>query len=82
MPTQIPIGEGEYASTMRESLGYYDQMTSMLTIGRVRPNIVEYPEIAEHIRDAISEVYHGEKLPQQALDDAASRSARALGWES
>jgi len=82
LPTQIPIGEGQYADTMRDSLVYYDQMTSMLTIGHVRPNIVEYPEIAAHIRDAINEVYRGEKLPKQALDDAALRSAVVLGWET
>ncbi|HKU50165.1 MAG TPA: extracellular solute-binding protein [Nitrososphaera sp.] len=80
LPTQIPIGEGKYAPAMRDSLVYYDELTSMLSIGRVRPNIVEYPEIAGHIRDAINEVYSGEKLPQQALDDAAARSAESLGW--
>lgn len=82
LPTQIPIGEGPYSGTMRESLVYYDEMTSMLSIGHVRPNIVEYPEIASHIRDAINEVYSGEKLPKQALDDAAARSAAALGWQA
>ena len=82
LPTQIPIGEGKYAGTMRESLAYYDEMASMLTIGHMRPNLVNYPEIAGHIRDAISEVYSGEKLPKQALDDAASRSAETLGWTS
>jgi multiple sugar transport system substrate-binding protein len=81
LPTQIPIGEGRYADTMRESLVYYDSMTSMLTKGHVRPNVVEYSEIAGHIRDAINEVYRGEKLPKEALDDAASRSAATLGWQ-
>ncbi len=80
LPTQIPIGEGQYAGTMRESLVYYDEMTSMLTIGHVRPSIVEYPEIAAHVRDAINDVYSGEKEPKQALDDAAARSAASLGW--
>ncbi|MGH7909913.1 MAG: extracellular solute-binding protein, partial [Thermodesulfobacteriota bacterium] len=80
LPTQIPIGEGQYSGTMRDSLVYYDEMASMLTIGHIRPNLVEYPEIAGHVRDAINEVYRGEKLPKQALDDAAARSAEALGW--
>lgn len=80
LPTQIPIGEGEYAGEMRESLVYYDEMVSMLSVGHIRPNMVEYPEIAGHIRDAINEVYRGEKSPKQALDDAAARSAEALGW--
>ncbi len=38
----------------------------------------EYPQIAEHIREAIEEVYV--KQPKQALDDAAKESARVLGW--
>jgi multiple sugar transport system substrate-binding protein len=67
---------------MRESLAYYDDMASMLTVGHIRPNLVDYPEIAGHIRDAINEVYRGEKLPKQALDDAASRSAETLGWQA
>jgi multiple sugar transport system substrate-binding protein len=82
LPTQIPIGEGKYAGTMRESLAYYDEMASMLGIGHIRPNLANYPEIAGHIRDAINEVYSGGKLPKQALDDAAARSAATLGWMS
>jgi multiple sugar transport system substrate-binding protein len=80
LPTQIPIGEGQYAGGMRDSLAYYDEMASMLTVGHIRPNLEEYPEIAGHMRDAINEVYRGEKLPKQALDDAAARSAETLGW--
>jgi len=51
----------------------------MLTMGHFCPNMVEYPEIAGHIKDAIDEVYRGGKLPEQALD-AASRSSVTLGW--
>jgi multiple sugar transport system substrate-binding protein len=82
LPTQIPIGEGQYAGTMRESLSYYDDMASMLNVGHTRPNLVEYPEISAHIRDAINEVYRGDKMPKQALDDAASRTAEVLGWKT
>ncbi len=52
----------------------------MLAIGHSRPNIPEYPQIAEHIRQAIEEVYLGVKEPGQALNDAAAKSAKALGW--
>jgi multiple sugar transport system substrate-binding protein len=38
----------------------------MIEIGYNRPNIPEYPQIAEHIK--------------QALDDAAVKSAEVLGW--
>ena len=55
-------------------------MISMIPDGRGRPNIPEYQAIAEHIRQALDEVYYGIKEPKQALDDAAARSAKALGW--
>lgn len=81
LPTQRSIGEGVYASELRSTIPYYDKMISMLEIGRGRPSIPEYPQIAEHIRQAIEEVYYGNKEPKQALDDAAEKSARALGWQ-
>ena len=40
----------------------------------------EYPDIAEHIRQAIDEVQYGIKEPKQALDDDAAQSAKVLGW--
>ena len=52
----------------------------MISIGRTRPNIPEYPEIANHIKQAIDEVYYGLKEPKKALDDAAQKSAKALRW--
>ena len=45
-----------------------------------RPNIPEYSQIADHIRQALDEVYYGLKNPKQALDDAAAKSAKTLGW--
>ncbi len=80
LPTQKPIGEGSYAAQLRSSIPYYDEMISMLAIGHSRPNIPEYPQIADHIRQAIEEVYLGVKEPGQALNDAAAKSAKALGW--
>jgi len=32
------------------------------------------------VREAIEDVYYGIKEPKQALDDAAAKSAKALGW--
>jgi len=80
LPTQIPIGEGPYSTELRKLIPYYDQLISLIEYGRSRPNIAEYPQIAEHIREAIDYVYSGTKEPKQALDDAASKSATSLGW--
>ena len=55
-------------------------MISMIPEGRSRPSIPEYPQIAEHIHQALNEVFYGIKEPKQALDDDAAKSAKALGW--
>jgi multiple sugar transport system substrate-binding protein len=52
----------------------------MIIIGNGRPNIPEYGQIADLISQALDEVYSGLKGPKQALDDAAAKSAKALGW--
>jgi multiple sugar transport system substrate-binding protein len=80
LPTQIAIGDGPYSAELRKSIPYYDQLISLIKYGRSRPNLAEYPQIAEHISEAIDAVYSGSKQPKQALDDAAAKSAKALGW--
>jgi multiple sugar transport system substrate-binding protein len=52
----------------------------MIEISRTRPSIPEYPEISAHIKQAIDEVMYGIKEPKQALNDAANKSAKVLGW--
>jgi multiple sugar transport system substrate-binding protein len=47
-----------------------------------RPSIPEYPQIADHIRQAIDQVYYGLEEPKEALDEAALKSAIALGWKN
>jgi multiple sugar transport system substrate-binding protein len=80
VPTQNTIGSGPYSTTLNQTIPYYDKMVSMIPIGRARPSIPEYPQIAEHIRQAIYEVEHGIKTPVQAINDAAFKSAKVLGW--
>jgi multiple sugar transport system substrate-binding protein len=80
LPTQKPIGEGPYAATLNASIPYYKEMISMIPIGHSRPNIPEYPQIADNIKEAIDKVYYGIKDPKQALNEAAAKSAKVLGW--
>jgi multiple sugar transport system substrate-binding protein len=80
LPTQISIGDGEYSANLSKSIPYYDELISMLQLRGVRPNIPEYPQIADHIRQALDDVFYGLKEPKQALDDAAVKSAKAMGW--
>lgn len=81
LPTQKAIGEGEFSSELNQTIPYYDKMVSMISIGRSRPSIPEYPQIADDIRQAIDQVYSGIKQPKQALDEAAAKSAKVLGWQ-
>jgi multiple sugar transport system substrate-binding protein len=80
LPTQIPIGERVMLANNLTSFPYYAEMISMIPFGHSRPAIPEYPEIASHIKQAIDDVYYGIKDPKQALDDAAAKSAKVLGW--
>jgi multiple sugar transport system substrate-binding protein len=80
LPTQVSIGEGPYSSELSKSIPYYDELISMMKIGRVRPSISQYPEIADHIRQALDEVFYNTSEPKEALDKAAAKSAKALGW--
>jgi multiple sugar transport system substrate-binding protein len=80
LPTQVSIGEGPYSTQLRQSIPYYQEMISMIEVGGSRPSIPEYSEIANHIKQAIDEVFSGAKEPKQALDDAAAKSAKVLGW--
>ena len=66
LPTQKPIGEGPYAAQLNTTIPYYKEMISMIPEGHSRPNIPEYPQIAENIKQAIDEVYFGIKKPKQA----------------
>jgi multiple sugar transport system substrate-binding protein len=80
LPTQNTIASGPYSISLNQTIPYYDKMTSMIPIGRARPSISEYPQIAEHIQQAIYEVEHGIKNPAQAVNDAVLKSAKVLGW--
>jgi multiple sugar transport system substrate-binding protein len=80
LPTQVSIGDGEYSVNLSKTIPYYNQLISMLQLKGVRPNIPEFPQIAEHIRQALDEVLYQSKDPKEALDNAAAKSAKTLGW--
>ncbi|HYO06630.1 MAG TPA: extracellular solute-binding protein [Phototrophicaceae bacterium] len=80
LPTQIPIGNGPYSEELSKTIPYYEELISMLNIAQARPNIPEYPQIAETIQIALESVYNGTKLPTEALNEAAVSSAHILGW--
>ncbi|MGZ5549372.1 MAG: extracellular solute-binding protein [Nitrososphaeraceae archaeon] len=79
LPTQKSIGEGPYSEKLKSTIPYYEELVSLISLGKGRPNIPEYPIVTEHIRNAIEQVYNGMD-PKQALDEASKQSAKALGW--
>jgi len=79
LPTQKSIGEGPYSEKLKSTIPYYEELISLISLGKGRPNIPEYPIVTEHIRNAIEQVYNGMD-PKQALDEASKQSAKALGW--
>ncbi|MFL6490843.1 MAG: extracellular solute-binding protein [Nitrososphaera sp.] len=81
LPTQKVIGEGPLSEPLKESVPFFEEMVSLIPYGRSRPNIPEYPEIAEHVTQAIRQVYNGSASPQDALNTAAAKSADSLGWK-
>ena len=80
LPTQHTLGEGPSSQPLKESIPYFEEMISMIPYGRGRQNPAEYPQIAEHIHEAIQQVYNGSASPKEALDMAAAKSAASLGW--
>jgi multiple sugar transport system substrate-binding protein len=80
LPTQTTIGQGQALNKTESSFPYYDQMISMIPLGNGRPSIPQYPLIAQHVKQAIDNVYAGVMTPKQALDEAAAKSAKVLGW--
>jgi multiple sugar transport system substrate-binding protein len=81
LPTQHVLGEGPASEPLKQSIPFYEEMVSMISHGGSRPNIPEYPAIAEDIHQAIQQVYNGTASPREALDMAAAKSAATLGWK-
>lgn len=83
LPTQIPLGQGLTLNQSSSDLPYYDTLISMIPLGDIRPSIPEYPVIAGHINEAIDRVYYSNSTDlniSSVLNEAALKSARALGW--
>ncbi len=82
LPTQRELGDGPLSQPLKDSVPFFEEMVSMIPYGRSRPNVAEYPEIAEHIHQAIQQVYNGSAAsPEDALNAAAAKSADTLGWK-
>ncbi|MFL6322087.1 MAG: extracellular solute-binding protein [Nitrososphaeraceae archaeon] len=80
LPTQIPIGQGPYSVQLNQTIPYFEELISMLQLRGVRPTIPASAQIAVNVRDAYNNVTYGLKDPKEALNEAAAKSAKVLGW--
>jgi len=80
LPTQTSIGQGPFLTTLNHTIPYFDKMLSMVQSGRGRPNIPEFAQMDDYVTEAGKQVCTSTKDPKQALDDAAKKSAKLLGW--
>jgi multiple sugar transport system substrate-binding protein len=80
LPTQVSIGDGPYSALVNSSVPYYHEMISMIPMAKARPVIPEFPEIDGYITQSLSDVCSGKKEPKQALNEAAAKTSKLLGW--
>jgi multiple sugar transport system substrate-binding protein len=80
IPTQKTVGSGPELTQLNQTIPYYSDMISEVPFGRSRPNIPQFAQIDEQVSHALDQVCSGTKEPKQALDDAAAKTAKLLGW--
>lgn len=80
LPTQTSIGQGPFLTTLNHTIPYFNKMLSMVQSGRGRPNIPEFAQMDDYVTEAGKQVCTSTKDPKQALEDAAKKSAKLLGW--
>jgi multiple sugar transport system substrate-binding protein len=80
IPTQKTVGSGPESARLNQVISYYSDMISEVPFGRSRPNIPQFAQIDEQVSYALDQVCSGIKEPKQALDEAAAKSAKLLGW--
>ena len=78
LPTQQVLGDGPISEPLKQSVPFFEEMVSMIQYGRSRPNIPEYPQIAENIHQLYNII--NSASPKEALD-IHSKSADLLGWK-
>lgn len=79
-PTRTSVYENATSdSSIQEQFGnYYDVLGESLTVGVGRPRLTNYSDVTEAIGVAVNNAATGNKEPQAALNDAASRIRDAM----
>lgn len=69
----------EFAAYVKEYPGGQKFFDNLANAKQARPTVPGYEEMSRNVGDAIAKVLQGAATPQQALDDAAKKSAGAVG---
>ena len=69
----------EFAAYTKEYPGGQKFFDNLANAKQARPTVPGYEEMSRNVGDAIAKVLQGAATPQQALDDAAKKSAGAVG---
>jgi multiple sugar transport system substrate-binding protein len=72
-------GTPEFAAYVKEYPGGQKFFENLANAKQARPTVAGYEEMSRNVGDAISKVLQGAAKPKEALDDAAKKSAGAIG---
>ncbi|WP_426511003.1 ABC transporter substrate-binding protein [Dactylosporangium sp. McL0621] len=72
-------GTPEFAEYVKEYPGGQKFFENLANAKQARPTVAGYEEMSRNVGDAISKVLQGAAKPKEALDDAAKKSAGAIG---
>ena len=70
-------GSGPESISLNQTIPYYSRM---IFNDSNWPTATEYPQTDSQISDALDQVCSSLKEPRQALEDAAVKTAKILGW--
>jgi len=74
LPTQKVIAEDSaYASQLEEEIPFWPVFREALTKGAARPNMPEYPKVAEILYEELSKVVYEKTTPEDAVHTAAEK---------
>ncbi|UWZ49465.1 ABC transporter substrate-binding protein [Dactylosporangium matsuzakiense] len=72
-------GTPEYADYIKQYPGGQKFFDNLKNAKQARPTVAGYEEMSRNVGDAVSKVLQGAAKPKEALDEAAKKSAGAVG---
>jgi len=73
LPTNKEIAEEPYASQLGQNIAFWSEFQKSLSLGGGRPNMPEYPLVAEVLYEALLKVLDQKATPEDAIHAAAEK---------